>query len=914
MPATQYRRNPLAQIFGASLARGRFRNSRDSRMRLFDDLESRILLAGTPTQLLFQGQPTQTAAGSTVFPAVTVEVADAANLQTSDTSTVFLKIGQGPAGATINNASAVSVSAVNGIATFDHLVFNLPGTYTVVATDGSLHGATSSIFTITAAATQLNFQHPISSLTAGDLFSTSVEVDTASGLGHAVVSDHSTVTLTIFSGPLGSTIVGTTTAIAVNGVFTFTGLSLTKAGNYRLSVQDGTLTGATSNLFTVSAGAAAGLVFATLPDSATTNATLSPAVAVDVVDAFGNIVTTDTSTVTLAVATGVPTVSALGGTTSVAAVNGVATFSDLSIGTPGAYTLGATDGGLNAGQSGSFNITGPAAQLEFLVEPSQTTAKDIITPGIQVAVEDALGHVIIDDTSSVTIGVASGAGTLSGTTTVQAIDGVATFSDLSLNAPGSTQLDASDGVLTGATTSAFSVAPAAVALGFAQAPGNVAQGSVMFPSVVVDLLDSTGALAITNTTNVTLVMINGPTGGSMNGSTSLTVAAVAGVATFDNLTFSKQGTYTLLAYDGDLVTETSVDFVVTAPAAKLAFVTQPQTTSMAGITLTAFSVRVTDSTGKTVTTDNSNVTLGIVGPTGATIGGTTTVTTVHGVATFNDIVLTVAGSYTFTVTDASLATAKSSSILITPELTPILDPNNNQLLSNPMLIVESATTSTLVGKTLSPITVLIEDQFHNVITTLNNGTASVHIMTGPSLVLNGTLTAKFAKGVATFKNLSINTAGNYSIEVDGGVIIPAATPYPASSTFGQMTVISPVINSMRAPAHSANYAVGATINLNAAVGSLVASTGIPYLNGTNSESVRLVNAAGATLETGTVSATGAVNFSFNDLAAASYNVQIIYDGDINHTGAKSPFFHFTVGAADSRLISTVARRASVFKI
>ena len=44
-------------------------------------------------------------------------------------------------------------------------------------------------------------------------------------------------------------------------------------------------------------------------------------------DAFGNVVTSDTSTVTIAVASG-PGGFAAGSTTSVAAVNGVATFSN----------------------------------------------------------------------------------------------------------------------------------------------------------------------------------------------------------------------------------------------------------------------------------------------------------------------------------------------------------------------------------------------------------------------------------------------------------------------------------------------------------------------------------------------------------------------------------------------------------
>jgi len=55
---------------------------------------------------------------------------------------------------------------------------------------------------------------------------------------------------------------------------------------------------------------------------------ITPAVTVRVLDQFNNLVTGDTSTVALAPSSGI-----LNGTTSVAAVAGVATFSDLSINT-----------------------------------------------------------------------------------------------------------------------------------------------------------------------------------------------------------------------------------------------------------------------------------------------------------------------------------------------------------------------------------------------------------------------------------------------------------------------------------------------------------------------------------------------------------------------------------------------------
>src|SRR5207244_6910406 len=114
----------------------------------------------------------------------------------------------------------------------------------------------------------------------------------------------------------------------------------------------------------------------------------------------------------------------------------------------------------------------------------------------------------------------------------------------------------------------------------------------------------------------------------------------------------------------------------------------------------------------------------------------------------------------------------------------------------------------------------------------------------------------------------------------------------------------------RAPAHSANYAFGATISFTTSVGSLIASATIPYLNGTNSETARLVTVGGVTLETGAISSTGAVSFHFNDLAPGDYNVYVIYDGDANHTGARSPRFTFSVGPT----LTTLTTSASALNV
>jgi hypothetical protein len=125
------------------------------------------------------------------------------------------------------------------------------------------------------------------------------------------------------------------------------------------------------------------------------------------------------------------------------AVNGVATFSDLSLDKTGTgYTLTASASGLAGDTSTPFAITpGPATQLLFTVQPSNALPTATIQPPVQVTAFDALGNLATNFTGFVRLTIGHdasllGNATLSGTTSVAATGGVATFGDLSIGAPG----------------------------------------------------------------------------------------------------------------------------------------------------------------------------------------------------------------------------------------------------------------------------------------------------------------------------------------------------------------------------------------------------------------------------------------------------------------------------------------------
>src|SRR5882672_3685739 len=102
----------------------------------------------------------------------------------------------------------------------------------------------------------------------------------------------------------------------------------------------------------------------------------------------------------------------------------------------------------------------PASKLAFTVPPTNPAGAQLITPPVQVTVQDASGNTVTSATDAVTLalGANPGAGTLSGTLTVAAVQGIATFNNLRIDRPGSGYtLAASAGGLSGATSASFAV-------------------------------------------------------------------------------------------------------------------------------------------------------------------------------------------------------------------------------------------------------------------------------------------------------------------------------------------------------------------------------------------------------------------------------------------------------------------------
>jgi hypothetical protein len=208
------------------------------------------------------------------------------------------------------------------------------------------------------------------------------------------------------------------------------------------------------------------LAFAQQPTTTISMQTISPPVTVRVLDAANALVATSSAPVTLAFGNNLAG-GTLSGTLTQHAVNGIATFPDLSIDKAASYTLRASSPGLAGASSAGFSIIrGPAAGLAFAAQPLGGDPGQAFSGQPRVAVQDAGRNVISTgsgSTSKITLAVEPGTG-MGGAVLSCAINplnaavGVAAFTGCAIDLAGrGYRLRATSGALTGAVSEMFNV-------------------------------------------------------------------------------------------------------------------------------------------------------------------------------------------------------------------------------------------------------------------------------------------------------------------------------------------------------------------------------------------------------------------------------------------------------------------------
>ncbi|HEX2637446.1 MAG TPA: Ig-like domain repeat protein [Gemmatimonadales bacterium] len=266
------------------------------------------------------------------------------------------------------------------------------------------------------------------------------------------------------------------------------------------------------------------------------------------------------------------------------------------------WTLGSSLGGktLTAIFSGlppvAFTATAVAAtptQLAFTRPPQTTAAGASFSPSIQVTVQDAAGNTVTSANDAVTLAIGSNpaGGTLSGTVTVNAVNGVASFGNVSIDQVGSGYtLTASAAGLAGATSPAFDIVPTQVNTIIVITSDTPDPSTIGVPFTVTWNLNSSGTAPITGNVTVTV-----------NGTADTCSAPAALGAGSCDLTITLNGSHRLTAtFPGDANYKSSTDIdahqVKGTTSTTLASSVNPSTVGQS-ITLTAHVAPSGGSTG-----------------------------------------------------------------------------------------------------------------------------------------------------------------------------------------------------------------------------------------------------------------------------------------------------------------------------
>ena len=713
--------------------------------------------------LVFTTQPPSSVTAGVAMPTVVVTAQnELGQTITSFTGSVTMS-ASGPGTLT----GTTSVNAVAGQAQFNNLILTKAGSYTLLATSGLTNSQPSTPVTVNAApVTQLVFTQPPTNATAGAPFSPTIQVSGEDQFQNVNPSYGGTVTLTIANNggnPSPGTLRGTTSVPANSGTALFPGVNIDKIGSgYTLRAGASGVTPDTSGTFTITAAPVTHLVFTGQPSTTAAGQVIVPPVLVAGRDSMENTVPSFISNVTVALT--VPAGATLGGPKTVAAVAGTAQFSALTVDKVGAYTLTATSGALPSAQSASFSIiTSTVDSTKSSVSPnplSITACASGCTAGggtastISIIVHDGSDNPVSGANVSLS---AVGAGVISFTQPAPTDATGHTSGTMWSDSVGPKVVTAVANGIGIASHPTVTVNPgAAASLAFLIQPSNTGAGAAINngTGVVVLAKDQFGNTA-TSYNGITVTM--SPIGVAFAPTSVNTATASAGQAAFAGLRIYQAGTgYQMQASGGGLTSPLSNPFNITVgPAVRDTFTFQPLTTPVLARIDSAqggVKVSVTDSVGNIVTADNSHqITMLFSGPGGASLGGTNPRPLVNGTATFLDLTLNKLGTYTLTA--VSNLPGNPSDISASFNIIP--GPAKT-------LGFKVGPSTVIAGQAITPaVQVVALDAAGD---TATGFTGNVTIALNPSSGnLGGTVTVAAVSGIATFSNLTVAVAGNYTL-------------------------------------------------------------------------------------------------------------------------------------------------------
>jgi large repetitive protein len=409
----------------------------------------------------------------------------------------------------------------------------------------------------------------------------------------------------------------------------------------------------------------------------------------------------------------------------------------------------------------SYLIIGPPSALQFNTQPTSGFANALINPppanSVSVKVVDAAGTTVTTANNSITLSIKTGTAgaVLTGGGPVDAINGIATFSNLKISLPGTYTLEAtSAGLTTSPSSSSFTLTTSTANRLIISSPvpfTNKVAGDVF--SVTVQVQDQFGN--VTNSTSaIKLVLHDNLSNTDIDPFASGNVAA--GTITFSNLTITKASNYTIRAIE-DAVTKVLLEdatnsFNLTAKAAvKVGFSVQPvDTIAGAPFTVTVAGLDEFGNVDTTYTGKKINISIGSVTAGGTLIGNSSPYTTDgSGAAVISLLSIQKAGTYSLSTSDGEIGSPLPSS-----------ESNNFKIVADAAAQFEISGLTPTPGDTLirvaNPIVTRATDDFGNVdeaylgtaTFTSSDATATINTFPVPQTISFVALD----KGIKTFNN------------------------------------------------------------------------------------------------------------------------------------------------------------------
>ncbi len=718
-------------------------------------------------------QPTDTAAGAPITPAVTVQLQDSFGNNVS-TPGIAVTLEADPVDGRIAGfvAPPTQNTGPSGLATFTGLAVVQSGRYALLASATSFSSATSVAFTIrpgVPSKIQATGGSPQSALIQ-TVFAQPLKTRVLDSFGNPVSG--AAVTFTVPSSGASASLSSTSAVTDASGEAAVTATANSVAGSYSVTVAAAGVAASASFSLTNLTGAVGHVAFARQPSNTPAGAVISPAVTVRVTDAGSNPIAGASVTVDVFGAS-----AGLDGTLSATTdAGGVATFADLSITAAGLYRLEALSSGISA-LSDPIQIspaTSPALILAFEGDGQSAAVETSYSGLLKARVEDLYHNPIANVTVTFAAPASGASVTFSGPTTVNSgADGVAIAPAITANSQiGAFQVTATTASASGpALFNLVNVPGSASKLVFVQQPVDTVAGVPITPAVTVQLQDSGGnavhtpGIAVRLDANALIRRLKKLTGATESSDPS-------GLVTFTNLSISEIGAYELEAVSLGLISATSNPFKIT-PGAPAKIETTGGTPQSATI-LTSFAqqlqVRVVDALDNPVT--GATVTFGASGSgASATLSATSAPTDANGHAAVTATANSIAGSYSV------VASVTGVGAIVSFLLTNVTGaPGQISFVQQPA--------NTSAGAVINPpVTVRVADSGGNPVSSAAV-TISLQEATAP---LGGTLSGTTdSTGLATFADLSITAAGTYHLDAANGSISSASNSFqitPATSAF-----------------------------------------------------------------------------------------------------------------------------------